>query len=120
MTWTDPTGRHRTTHPADHHHHTHLPDTTTSTSTRTGTAPTPPPAGVPSLAVPDGPHSPLDFTLEHHLGGRWTTPHCRTDLHDLSARNLHPRARDVHLDPRHPHHRRRSRARPSATDPPPF
>ena len=105
MTWTDPTGRHRTTHPADHRHMATLPDT--------GADPDPPAPGTPSLAVPDGPHSPLDFTLEHDLGGALTATRCRTDLHDLSARNLH-------LDPRHPHHRRRSRARPSATDPPPF
>uniref|UniRef100_UPI002624E375 HNH endonuclease signature motif containing protein n=1 Tax=uncultured Phycicoccus sp. TaxID=661422 RepID=UPI002624E375 len=105
MTWTDPTGRHRTTHPTDHRHHATLPDT--------GTDPTPPAPGTPSLAVPDGPHSPLDFTLEHHLSGALTAPRCRVDLHDLTARNLH-------LDPRPPHRRRRSRARPSATDPPPF
>uniref|UniRef100_UPI00262AB081 HNH endonuclease signature motif containing protein n=2 Tax=uncultured Phycicoccus sp. TaxID=661422 RepID=UPI00262AB081 len=78
MTWTDPTGRHRTTHPTDQRHHATLPDT--------GTDPTPPAPGTPSLAVPDGPHSPLDFTLEHHLRGALTAPRCRVDLHDLRSR----------------------------------
>ena len=109
MSWTDPTGRQRTTLPVDHHHHVTLPDT--------GTGPTPPPRAAPRLDVPDGPHSALDFALEHRLrhhdGDRRKHPGCRVDVHDLTGRGLH-------LEPWAAHHRRRSRARPSATDPPPF
>ena len=56
MTWTDPTGRTRTTHPPDVLHPLVLPDT--------GTDVRPPPRGRPSLVLPEGPHS----ALEHHLG----------------------------------------------------
>ncbi len=55
MTWTDPTGRTRTTTPVDHHHHTVLPDRGTD-RTPTGRARNP----------QDAPHSALEHHLEHH------------------------------------------------------
>ncbi|MGG5257203.1 HNH endonuclease signature motif containing protein [Phycicoccus avicenniae] len=57
MTWTDPTGRTRTSHPPDQLHPIALPDT--------GTDPPPPEPGNPSLVLPDGPHSALEHHLEH-------------------------------------------------------
>ena len=58
VTWTDPTGRVRTTAPAD-----------ALTCTVLGGAATPPPAPVSTSItltdLPDGPHSALEFHLEH-------------------------------------------------------
>ncbi len=58
LTWTDPTGRVRTTAPAD-----------ALTCTVLGGAATPPPAPVSTSItrtdLPDGPHSDLEFRLEH-------------------------------------------------------
>ena len=58
LTWTDPTGRVRTTAPAD-----------ALTCTILGGAATPPPAPVSTSItrthLPDGPHSDLEFRLEH-------------------------------------------------------
>ncbi|GGL42916.1 HNH endonuclease [Phycicoccus endophyticus] len=72
MTWTDPTGRQRTTHPVDHRPLT-LPDTGTDT--------TDPPAN-PCLVYPDAPHSVLEFAMEHTLGGRDRLPKkCRVHIH---------------------------------------
>ncbi|QIM20919.1 HNH endonuclease [Phycicoccus sp. HDW14] len=62
MTWTDPTGRTRTTHPPDQLHPVTLSDS--------GTDPPPPDRGRPSMAVPDGPHSTLEHHLEHAPGCR--------------------------------------------------
>ncbi|MBM6400691.1 HNH endonuclease signature motif containing protein [Phycicoccus sonneratiae] len=68
MTWTDPTGRVRTTHPPDQLHPVVLPDT--------GTDPPPAPSGNPSLVLPDGPHSTLEHLLEH----RRDRPTCRIQV----------------------------------------
>ncbi len=57
MTWSDPTGRTRTTHPPDRLHPVSLPDT--------GADVPHPPRGRPSLVLPDGPHSALEHHLEH-------------------------------------------------------
>jgi hypothetical protein len=57
MTWTDPTGRTRTTHPPDRLDRVVLPDTATDARI--------PSRGRPSLVLPDGPHSALEHRLEH-------------------------------------------------------
>ncbi len=62
MTWTDPTGRTRTTDPPDRLRLGVLPDT--------GTDADPPRPGRPSLVLPEGPHS----ALEHHLEHRAASP----------------------------------------------
>ncbi len=77
LTWTDPTGRTRTTHPLDHRPLT-LPDTGTDTP--------PPTPGTPSLVHPDGPHSTLEFTLEHHLGPPRPRPPCRVEVRHPTGR----------------------------------
>ncbi len=100
LTWTDPTGRTRTTHPVDHLHHATLPTT--------GHDPDPnPPPGIPCLTLPDTPHSTLEHRHEHHLGSPRARPTTRTDTHDLTRRHL-----AVAL-PRH-----HARARRRGTDPP--
>ncbi|MGG5260427.1 HNH endonuclease signature motif containing protein [Phycicoccus avicenniae] len=99
MTWTDPTGRTRTTHPPDQLHPIALPDA--------GTDPPPPEPGNPSLVLPDGPHSALEHHLEHHPETVWT---CRVHL-------TRPRVR-MTLDTLPT---RRPRRRPSsAPEAPPF
>ncbi len=59
LTWTDPTGRVRTTEPAD---------ALTCTVLGGAATPPPPPAGTSTTLtdLPDGPHSDLEFHLEHH------------------------------------------------------
>ncbi len=107
MTWTDPTGATRTTHPLDHRPLT-LPDTATDTP--------PPTPGTPSLAHPDGPHSTLEYTLEHHLGPPRPRPPCRVETR-------HPTSRPVDRIPVHldPHPGRRQRPTPTRpADTPPF
>lgn len=56
VAWTDPTGRTRTTHPLDTLHPVVLPHAPGEPRYLPHT---------PRLAVPDGPHSILEFTLEH-------------------------------------------------------
>ena len=56
VAWTDPTGRTRTTHPLDTLHPVVLPHVPGEPRHLPRT---------PRLAVPDGPHSILEFTLEH-------------------------------------------------------
>ncbi|MBM6401006.1 HNH endonuclease signature motif containing protein [Phycicoccus sonneratiae] len=68
MTWTDPTGRTRITHPPDALHPISLPDTGTNR---------PPPPTNHSLVVPDGPHSALEHHLEHEAAGPTT---CRAHV----------------------------------------
>ena len=92
--------------------------TPSTTSTRSSSPPAPPtppdpaPAGIPSLTLPDAPHSTLEHRHEHHLGAPRPRPACRTDTHDLTPRRLRV------TTPSH-----RTRQRPRATgraDPPPF
>jgi hypothetical protein len=103
-TWTDPTGRTRTTAPVDTLHTLVLP-------ARPGEpAPEPPPRGRPDL--PHGPHSTLEFTLEHrqHPRHRPTPPgHIEHHHHPTPTREL---------SPSHRHHRRRPP--PAPDDDPPF
>ncbi len=105
LTWTDPTGRTRTTHPIDHLHRIELP----------ATAPPPdpnPPPGIPCLTLPDTPHSTLEHRHEHHLGSPRARPTTRTDTHDLTFRRFRVTTPSC-----------RTRQRPRASggaDPPPF
>ncbi|MBM6401129.1 hypothetical protein [Phycicoccus sonneratiae] len=93
MTWTDPTGRTRTTHPPDRLDSTVLPDTGTDR---------PPPPTSHSPVLPDGPHSALEHHLEHAAA-------CRVHV-------VHPAAAITYRAGPHQRHRRR----PPSTDPPPF
>ncbi|HMM95579.1 hypothetical protein, partial [Phycicoccus sp.] len=64
----------------------------------------------PSLVDPDAPHSTLEFTIEHTLGGRDPLPStCRVEV----RRPPHP----VHVTGLHPP---RADARPAAPTRPPF
>ncbi|MGG5260618.1 HNH endonuclease signature motif containing protein [Phycicoccus avicenniae] len=103
MTWTDPTGRVRTSHPPDQLHPIQLRDS--------GTDPPPAPPGNPSLVLPDGPHSALEHHLEHtDPATAWS---CRVHI-------TRPRV-PMTLDTL-PTHRRRPRLPHaiSPDDPPPF
>jgi hypothetical protein len=95
MTWTDPTGRSRTTHPPDALHPAVLPDTGTDR---------PPPPTNHSLVLPDGPHSTLEHHLEHHPEIART---CRVHVVRPSL--------PMTVTTRHPHRRPAP-----ASDPPPF
>jgi hypothetical protein len=124
VTWTDPTGRVRTTAPAD-----------ALTCTILSGAATPPPAPTSTSTtltdLPDGPHSTLEFHLEHQVA---TVPaRCRAastwrDDHGRGHRiELQPAVADVlvHDSERWPHHSRHRRhlhrtASPHGDDPPPF
>ena len=104
LTWTDPTGRTRTTHPVDHLHHATLPTT--------GHDPDPnPPPGIPCLTLPDTPHSTLEHRHEHHLGSPRARPTTRADTHDLTRR---------HLAVALPRHHARARRGPDPPEGPPF
>ena len=108
LTWTDPTGRARATHPVDTLHALTLP---AAGSEQVSTA-----VSTPRTVVPDGPHTALEFAVEHHLAGTWRRPRPRQPVdqhpptatyrveHDLAHRSCH----------------RRGRTRPTTTDPPPF
>ncbi|MBM6400804.1 HNH endonuclease signature motif containing protein [Phycicoccus sonneratiae] len=98
VTWTDPTGRTRTSHPPDQLHPVTLPDN--------GTDPPLPPRGNPSLVLPDGPHSTLEHHLEHHPAA-WT---CRVHI-------IRPR---IHLAVETPAHTRGRRRPATAPEAPPF
>ncbi len=78
--WTDPTGRTRTTRPVDHLDQVVLPDT--------GTDPPLTSSGTTRRVVIDGPHTPLEFLLEHRTAGRWRRPVVRVDVRDLGSRCL--------------------------------
>jgi len=81
-TWTDPTGRVRTTDPVDALRTTILTGTTgmgtgTGTGTGSGAATAAPATSSTSRArtlIPDGPHSALEFLLEHHGAAPPTHP----------------------------------------------
>ncbi|WP_143598392.1 HNH endonuclease signature motif containing protein [Phycicoccus duodecadis] len=94
LTWTDPTGRNRTTHPVDHLHRAVLPDR--------GSDPAPVISN-PRLVTPDGPHSTLEYHLEHTLGPPEPSrphPRCRIDHHHPTAAGAHLTDTATH-PPRH-------------------
>ncbi len=123
VTWTDPTGRVRTTAPAD-----------ALTCTVLGGAATPAPVptstSVTLTELPDGPHSDLEFLLEHHAA--IVPPRCRAsttwrDDHGRRHRvELQPAVGTVLADDGWPHHPNRGHrqvgrhSRPNKDDPPPF
>ena len=124
LTWTDPTGTVRTTHPADALTCTIL----TPAWGGTPEAPDQPhPHSKARAALPDGPHSALEFHLERHIA----TPHRRGDPHSarwvdgLGHRHrteTTPPATTVRTDPHTPwpHRRHRENRRHRDHDPPPF
>jgi len=142
-TFTDPTGRTRTTHPVNALHHTVLtaptqhpraPGAPRATGTArsagtAGTADTIPAAGTSRARtlIPDGPHSELEFRLEHHTapppGQRPTPPPAWRDDHGHRHRvELQPTIATITADPHTwPGGRARSRRRRSHDhDVPPF
>ncbi len=123
VTWTDPTGRVRTTAPTD-------ALTCTVLSGAATPAPVPASTSVTLTALPDGPHSDLEFLLEHHAASVPTR--CRAST---SWRDDHGRRHRVALQPavpalpvldieEWPHHHQRlghpRRTRTHQNDPPPF
>ena len=125
VTWTDPTGRVRTTAPAD-----------ALTCTVLGGAATPPASPVSTsitlTALPDGPHSDLEFRLEHlaaatsptirSRSGRWH-PQSTTWRDDSGTRHsveLTPTADVMLLDSTTTPCRRPRRGRRALPDEPPF
>ena len=161
-TWTDPTGRVRTTHPANALHTSVLPavtsgprtpeNTTAHTATAaTGAAEAEAEAGAPTgtaptstsrarTVFPDGPHSTLEFHLEHHTAPppghtpapitSWRDQHGRHRAEILPVRGLRLRRPDAELDEPNrtdqwpnehwPCRRSRRPARRHDHDPPPF
>ncbi|QIM22494.1 HNH endonuclease [Phycicoccus sp. HDW14] len=87
---TDPTGRTRTTDPPDQR--------PTPLSWTTG-EPDPPPPSNPSLVLPDGPHSSLEFTLEHAVGPPQPRTRCRVEVHHPTRRTTLPEAPASHRRP---------------------
>jgi hypothetical protein len=81
LTWTDPTGRTRTTTPQDALHPLVLPHTPDEPRHVPHT---------PMLVLPDGPHSALEFALEHHLAAR--TSHAAPASHAGRAGPAPPEA----------------------------
>jgi hypothetical protein len=81
VSWIDPTGRGRVTRPIDALDRVVLP-------ARPGEAtPHAQPRGRP--VVPDGPHSVLEFSLEHRIERRWGRSDCRLDHHRAVVRGWH-------------------------------
>ena len=115
VTWTDPTGRTRATHPLDTLHGLtlHAPTSNPSPGELDPPAARHPMSTARTL-IPDGPHTPLEFALEHHLGGR-------SDRHRPKVDTRTPLT-TYRLCDTTPHtcHSRRRRSRSSSTDPPPF
>jgi hypothetical protein len=72
-TWTDPTGRVRTTLPVDTLGQVVLAAPADESD--------PPPTVSGRVTVPDGPYSPSESALEHRLAGRRTAPSCRVEVH---------------------------------------
>ncbi|WP_101397002.1 HNH endonuclease signature motif containing protein [Phycicoccus duodecadis] len=81
LTWTDPTGRARTTHPIDHLHPAVLPDTGTDPATLTYN---------PRLVTPDAPHSTLEYHLEHNPGPPPARPRIRCRIEHHRPTPTHP------------------------------
>ena len=117
-TWTDPTGRVRTTHPADALHTTVLPAVTSA-------APAAPTSTSRARTVlPDAPHSALEFHLEHHTApppGHPPRPVTTWRDHQGPHRvEVLPVQGVIHLTEHWPCRRTRHRPRPHDHDPPPF
>ena len=121
-TWTDPTGRVRTTHPVD------ALRTAVLTGSSRGTPETEPSTSRARTLIADGPHSELEFLLEHH--GTLPPAHQRTrapvtlwrDDHGHRHRtDLLPQT-GTHVIDHHawPHRRERHPAHCPDTDLPPF
>ncbi len=125
-TWTDPTGRVRTTHPVDALHATIL----TSPSAPAEAATPPVSTSRARTVIPDGPHSELEFLLEHLIAPppeRYGKPPPRplTSWHDDHGRRqrveLTPRPEVLVLDRiAQPCRRPRRRGRDAFPDEPPF
>ena len=129
-TWTDPTGRQRTTWPRDALHALVLSDPSTDTGTDQA------PAGVGSVPVthsrteiPDGPHSHLEFVLEHLTpapAGTALAPRTSGAIHrgvhstDLTRSTRTGAPIEIDPDSHWPHHRPRRSTRCRFDDPPPF
>jgi hypothetical protein len=118
-TFTDPTGRTRTTHPVNALHHTVLTGPAGSTAA--------PSTSRARTLIPDGPHSELEFRLEHHTapppGQRPTPPPAWRDDHGHRHRvELQPATATTTADPHTwPGGRARPRRRRSHDDDvPPF
>ncbi|HET9022190.1 MAG TPA: HNH endonuclease signature motif containing protein [Ornithinibacter sp.] len=123
LAWTTPTGHTRTTHPVDALHGTVLPG---------DAPPTDPPAtptSRPRTLIPDGPHTPLEYILEHHgAAAPWSTSPPLADGHraahpDISRPPTAGRDRPhLHLDPGipWPHLRSPTSRATFPTGPPPF
>ena len=123
-TWTGPTGQTRTSAPAD---------ALTCTVLTGAGAPAPAPVSTSTArtALPDGPHSDLEFHLEHHaatIPARYRTTTWRDEHgHRHHLEPQHP-ARQALLDPAdyQPHHDRSRQQRHArhldthTDDPPPF
>ena len=129
-TWTDPTGRQRTTWPRDALHALVLARPTTDTAD--GQAPAAvgrAPVTQLRTEIPDGPHSHLEFVLEH-LGAApaGTTPATRTSWREHRGPHRTDLTRStrtgatIETDPGTPwpHHRSRRSTRCRFDDPPPF
>ena len=126
-TWTDPTGRIRTTHPVDALHPLILTDPRptpgdprSTTATATSRART---------LIPDGPHSELEFHLEHHTAPpdpatRPTPVTLWRDHHGRHRTDLQPASGPAPILIDHAGHRPRqhrpTRTRRHDDDPPPF
>ncbi|QKE83464.1 HNH endonuclease signature motif containing protein [Arthrobacter sp. NEB 688] len=101
MTWVDPAGRRRTTHPPDHRPVV-LPDSGSDEDR---------PPRAPSLGASDAPHSALEFRLEHGAPAP-TARACRVEVH--RPRGRPPGDLVVDVPPRH------RRRRPTLPSSPPF
>ncbi len=122
LTWTDPTGRVRTTHPADA-----LTSTILTSTVLTGM---PPPAtetstSRPRTDPPDGPHSDLEFQHEHRAAAapsRDRHPPWWDQRGGRHRAELHPSTAAVLVGPTAdwPHRRGRDGRRSRDHDPPPF
>ena len=99
LAWTTPTGQTRTTHPVDALHGTFLPGDAPPTD------PPVTPTSQPRTLIPDGPHTPLEYTLDHHgAAAPWNTSPPPTNGHRAHADISRPctAGRDhphLHLDP---------------------
>ena len=128
-TWTDPTGKVRTTHPTNALHTSVLPDVTRATTAVADAATTSPSRA--RTLLPDGPHSNLEFHLEHHTapppGHRprpvttWRDQHGRHRLEVLPVHGITLLdAADSDIAEHWPCRHTRHHPRPHDHDPPPF
>ncbi|MGB7818743.1 MAG: HNH endonuclease signature motif containing protein [Ornithinibacter sp.] len=120
-TWTDPTGRTRTTAPVD-------APVVAVLSTPVAQSLTPPGVGAgagatspPRAVVPDGPHDILEFHLEHLAAGRHHPHEARRDQQGRRRVELTPTRGHLRIDPGfHPGRRARPPRGFHGVDPPPF